>query len=171
MQPAASKPTLKQVARLGAVHATALVVAAVVVGGIGGFWALTSNGTDGTAEVAARPFIALVVILPLLLVVLHFSPMNLEMYSSPARGLLVGFIGGVAGGLLGALAFIVPATNIPVILGGEDAPDLSTAVRVEIGLARFLLVVCVTSVVGILAGWATHYRIKAYRRQQAHPAE
>src|SRR5512141_2188119 len=165
MQDRTAEPSLRQVARTGAVHATLLIAGGVVVGGIGGFWALSKDGTDAVAEVAARPFIALVVVLPLLLLLLNFSPANLGMYATPARGLLIGLIGGLGGGLIGALAYIVPATNIPVILGGEDAPDLSTAIREEFGLTRFLVVVGVTAAVGLLAGFATHYRIKAYHRK------
>lgn len=161
-------PTLKQVARTGAVHAALLVAAGVLVGGLGGFWGLiTADGTEKTAESAARLFVVLVVLFPLLLVVVNISPPSLGAYSSPFRGLLIGLIGGLGGGLIGALAYSVPATNIPVILGGEDAPDLSEAVRSEIGLTMFVVVVAVSAVVGLAAGLLTHYRVKAYLAQKA----
>ena len=159
--------TLKQVARLGAVHAALLILGGVLTGGVGGFWALSAEGTRETAQAAAQPFVALAVILPVLLFLLNVSPANLDAYSSPWRGLLIGLIGGLGGGLLGALSYTVPATNIPVILGGEDAPALSTAVRSEIGLTLFLVVVASAAVVGILAAVVTHYRVKEYRRIQS----
>lgn len=160
-------PTLKQVARTGAVHAALLVAAGVLVGGLGGFMGLTADGTEKTAESAARLFVVLIVLFPLLLVVVNISPPSLGAYSSPLRGLLIGLIGGLGGGVIGALAYSVPATNIPVILGGEDAPDLSEAVRSEIGLTMFIVVVAVSAAVGLAAGLLTHYRVRAYLAQKA----
>lgn len=159
---------LKVSARLGLVQAMTLLVGGAVVGGVGGFWGLFgADGTQDTAELGARPYLALVVVLPALLALMNFSPASLDAYATRLRGLTVGAVAGGLGGLLGALAYFVPAGNLPSILGGEDAPDMYDALRAEVGLGRFLAVVLVTLAAGLAAGYVTHLRVAAYRKAQA----
>lgn len=163
----AQPATIKGILRTGAVEAVLLLFGGVAVGAVAGFWGLAGgDGTASTAEDAARPYLALVVVLPVLLALVNLSPPHLAHFATLARGLFVGLLAGGGGGLLAALAYFVPATNIPVILGGEDAADLNDAVRSEVGLVRFLIVVIVALVAGLAAGALTHYRVATYLRQK-----
>ena len=151
-------------ARAGLMQAVTLLLAGVALGAFAGIWALfDGDGPEGIAHTAARPYIALVVVLPLVLILLNFSPPNLDVFATLRDGTLLGAIAGGLGGLLGALGYFVPATNIPAILGGESVVDISDALRGEVGLARFLVVVIVTLAIGVAVGAFTHHRVTVYR--------
>ncbi|MCC6421416.1 MAG: hypothetical protein IT429_24630 [Gemmataceae bacterium] len=158
---------LRSILRTGMVEAVLLLFGGLAAGAVGGFWGLFGgDGAASTAEDAARPYLALVVVLPALLALVNLSPPKLDHFATLARGLLVGLVAGGVGGLLAALGYFVPATNLPVILGGEDAGYLNEAVRSEVGFGAFLAVVLVSLVAGLAAGALTHYRVAAYRRAQ-----
>lgn len=159
--------TTTDVIRAGFAEAAVLVIGGVVLGGIGGFWGVATGGTAAEmASDAAKPYLAMAVLLPVLLVILNFTPPKLEFFSTLTRGLLVGIIAGGAGGLVAALAYFVPAANLPTIFQGASAGDMYDAVRSEVGLGRFLLVFIVSLAAGVIAGALTHYRVAAYRRAQ-----
>lgn len=155
---------MKAVIRTGLVEGTLLLLGGLALGAVGGFWGLASDGAQAVADDAAKPYLALLVVLPVLLALVNLSPPNLDHFATLGRALVVGLVGGGGGGLVAALAYFVPATNIPSILGGEDAADLNEAVRSEVGLAAFVAVVAVSLIAGLAAGALTHYRVAAYLR-------
>lgn len=156
---------MKRAARLGLVQAMTLLVGGVLVGGVGGFWGLLgADGTADTAELAARPYLAMLLVLPALLLLMNFSPPELAPFERANTALVAGVVAGGLGGLLAALGYFVPAGNLPSFLGGEDAGDLYDAIRGEVGLGRFLAVVLVTLAAGAAIAWVTHLRVAAYRR-------
>jgi len=159
--------TTQQVVRAGFSEAAVLIVGGVIVGGIGGFWGAATGGPiPDIASDAAKPYLVLVAVLPALLVLLNFSPPKLAYFETLARGLTVGGIAGGVGGVIAALGYFVPAANLPIILRGKNANDMYDALRSEVGLTRFLIVVVVSLVAGLAAGALTHYRVAAYQRQQ-----
>lgn len=167
MAGAPARSVMAGAVRAGFVQAATLLVAGVAVGAIGGVWGLAADGTlEEATEGASHAFIALAVVFPVLLVAMNFSPPNLDVFATPARAAVVGVIAGGVGGLLGALGYFVPATNLPVIFAGHDAGDFSDALRADVGLTRFLIVVVVTFVAGIAVGALTHVRVKSFREQQ-----
>ncbi len=157
----------RQVVRAGFSEAAVLVIGGVILGGIGGLWGVAAGGSiaDIAAD-AAKPYLAMVVLLPALLVLLNFTPPKLAYFETLARALTVGGIAGGIGGVIAALGYFVPAANLPIILGGKNASDMYDALRGEVGFVRVLIVVIVSLVAGLAAGALTHYRVAAYQRMQ-----
>src|SRR5947208_1645433 len=103
----------RQALKAGLTEAVLLLLGGVLVGAVGGFWALAAgDGLADTARIASRPYLALLAVLPAILIFLTIAPPEIVWYDRLDLSVVVGVVAGGVGGLLAALVYFVPASNL-----------------------------------------------------------
>ncbi len=154
---------MKQI-KAGLFQAVGLLLMGVVGGAVAGILELLSGGSaDDMARVGAAVFPYLALLMPVWLFLLNLAPSDTSLFETLPSSLLVLVLAGVAGGILGAAAFLVPATNLPVILAGKNPSELSAALQGAIGQGSFVMVVTVTTAAAVLIALWNYVRMRPRR--------
>ncbi len=136
-------------------HVLTLGVAGLAVGVIAG-WVGLARGDGAVATAAASaPFIyALVGVLPLVLiarVVLEAGKDERAPYDSLAKSLAIVPAIGLLGSAAACILFLVGATQIPAVFGGENAEQVMIETRAGVLWTPVSIVVIASGVVAIAA--------------------
>jgi hypothetical protein len=149
--------------RMGS-HVGTLGVAGLAVGVVAG-WVGLARG-DGALETAAAstPFIySLIAVLPFVLiarVALEAGKDRGAPYDSLGKSLPIVLAIGLLGAALACILFLVGATQIPAVFGGEDAEQVMVATRAAVLWTKVGIVVAATGAASIAAAIVGHARAR-----------
>ncbi len=121
-----------------------LLLAALIVGGLAGWFALlTQDGTENVAQAVAQFFLGLGVVLPATLI--GYTRI-VEVISDRQILLVIGVISGI----VGVIAYMTIATLLAGSVGGEDLNQVRVAIGMQIPIWQMIVVVVVQIAVALI---------------------
>ncbi|MBX3001179.1 MAG: hypothetical protein KF893_21830 [Caldilineaceae bacterium] len=140
------------------------LVAGIVAGGSA---ILFAQSTAERAEMVARIYWALVVLMPIGVWLSHdirsFGANGRLAYATPFSALVTSGVAGLVGAFLGGgPLFLLGSINMPIVLAGEDATAYSLAVRSAISQQQFILVLAATMITALVLGILSYRQVVEY---------
>jgi len=121
-----------------------LLLAALIVGGVAGWFALlTQDGTENVAQAAAQFFLGLGIVLPATLI-------GYTRMVEPIKDRQMLLIIGVISGIVGVIVYITTATLLAGSVGGEDLNQVRIALGMQIPIWQMVVVIVVQIAVALI---------------------
>lgn len=121
-----------------------LLLAALIVGGMAGWFALlTQDGTENVAQAVAQFFLGLGVVLPATLI-------GYTRIVDPIGDRKILFFIGLISGIVGVIAYMTIATLLAGSVGGEDLNQVRVAIGMQIPIWQMIVVIVVQIAVALI---------------------
>ncbi len=138
-----------------------LAVVGLAVGVVTGWISMIrADGAVAVADSSAPLSYSLAGLLPLVLIVRALMAVEDEPSPYQRVGVTVGvlLLAGVIGAGLACVLFLVGATQIPAVFGGEDAEQVMRATRAGVGWTKVGIIVAATAGSAVVASLLAHAR-------------